>query len=187
MSKKVLVPLAEGFEEMEAIAIVDILRRGNIEVVTASLTDNLEVSSARHVIVKADTILSKVLEENFDGIALAGGMGGMANLKGDNRILDLIRKLYNSEKLVAAMCASPIVLGEAGVLHGKFTCFPSLSGDVNGNGTYQEKDLVCIEKNVITSKGPATAILFALAIVDYLTGSDNKELRNALLTPLVFK
>lgn len=187
MSKRVLVPLAEGFEELEAISIIDILRRANIEVVTASLTDNLEVSSARNVIIKADNTLSNVLEEDFDAISLAGGMGGMNNLKSDNRILNLIKKLYDNKKLVSAMCASPIVLGEAGVINGKFTCYPSLESSVKGNGSYKEKDLVCIDNNVITSKGPATSILFALAIVDYLTNSDNQDLKNALLMPLISK
>lgn len=79
MSKKVLVPLAEGFEEVEAVTIIDILRRANIEVTTASLTDNLEVKGSHSIVLKSDTILDKIINEDFDAIALPGGMGGMNN------------------------------------------------------------------------------------------------------------
>ena len=81
MSKKVLVPLAEGFEELEAVTITDVLRRANIEAITASLTDNLEVKGSHGIVLKADTTLDKVINEDFDAIALAGGMGGMNILK----------------------------------------------------------------------------------------------------------
>ena len=95
MSKRILVPLAEGFEEIEAITIIDILRRANLEVITASLTDNLEVKGGHNITVKADTILDKVINEDFDAISLAGGMGGMNNLKNDKRIIEKIKKMYN--------------------------------------------------------------------------------------------
>ena len=185
MSKKILVPLAEGFEEIEAITIIDILRRANLEVITASLTDNLEVKGGHNIIVKADTILDKVINEDFDAISLAGGMGGMNNLKNDKRIIEKIQKMYKDKKLVSAVCASPIVLGEAKVLNGKYTCFPSCEKLIN-MGEYIEKDLVVAYENVITSKGPATSMIFALEIVKYLTGK-NEELSNALLMPILIK
>ena len=183
MSKKILVPLAEGFEEIEAITIIDLLRRANLEVITASLTDNLEVKGGHNIIVKADAILDKVINEDFDAISLAGGMGGMNNLKSDKRIIEKIQKMYKDKKLVSAVCASPIVLGEAKVLRGKYTCFPSCEKFIN-MGEYIEKDLVVVDENVITSKGPATSMLFVLEIVKYLTGK-NEELSNALLMPLL--
>ena len=183
MSKKILVPLAEGFEEIEAITIIDLLRRANLEVITASLTDNLEVKGGHNIIVKADTILDKVINDDFDAISLAGGMGGMNNLKSDKRIIEKIQKMYKDKKLVSAVCASPIVLGEAKVLIGKYTCFPSCEKSIS-MGEYIEKDLVVVDENVITSKGPATSMLFALEIVKYLTGR-NEELSNALLMPLL--
>ena len=185
MSKKILVPLAEGFEEIEAITIIDLLRRANLEVITASLTDNLEVKGGHNIIVKADTILDKVINDDFDAISLAGGMGGMNNLKNDKRIIEKIQKMYKDKKLVSAVCASPIVLGEAKVLNGKYTCFPSCEKSIN-MGEYIEKDLVVVDENIITSKGPATSMLFALEIVKYLTGR-NEELSNALLMPLLAK
>lgn len=185
MSKKILVPLAEGFEEIEAITIIDLLRRANLEVITASLTDNLEVNGAHNIIVKADAILDKVICENFDAISLAGGMGGMNNLKNDKRIIEKIQKMYNDKKLVSAICASPIVLGEAKVLNGKYTCYPSCEKSIN-MGKYQNNDLVVVDENIITSKGPATSMIFALEIVKYLTGA-NEDLSNALLFPLLNK
>lgn len=183
MSKRILVPLAEGFEEIEAITIIDILRRANLEVITASLTDNLEVKGGHNITVKADTILDKVINEDFDAISLAGGMGGMNNLKNDKRIIEKIKRMYNDKKLVSAVCASPIVLGEAKVLNGKYTCYPSCEKSIN-MGEYQDKDLAVVDKNIITSKGPVTSIIFALEIVKYLTGS-NEELSKVLLMHLL--
>ncbi|MEI0562329.1 DJ-1/PfpI family protein [Brachyspira pilosicoli] len=183
MSKKVLVPLAEGFEEVEAVTIIDILRRANIEVTTASLTDNLEVKGSHGIVLKADTILDKIINEDFDAIALPGGMGGMNNLKNDKRIISKLQKMYEAKKLVSAICASPIVLGEASVIKGKYTCYPSCEIMVKG-GEYVEKDLVVINDNVITSKGPATTVFFALELVKYLLGN-NEEVSKGLLVPLI--
>ena len=132
MSKKVLVPLAEGVEEIEAITIIDVLRRANIEVVTASLTDNLEVKGAHNITIKADATLEKIMSYDFDAIALPGGYGGMNNLKSDIRIIDKIRTMFEDKKLVSAICASPIVLGEAGVITGKYTCYPSCESYFKG-------------------------------------------------------
>ncbi|TVL38179.1 4-methyl-5(B-hydroxyethyl)-thiazole monophosphate biosynthesis protein [Brachyspira hyodysenteriae] len=183
MSKKVLAPLAEGAEEIEAVTIIDVLRRADIEVVTASLTNNLEVKGYHNIFLKADTTLEKIMNYDFDAIALPGGMGGMNNLKADMRVLEILRNMYENKKLVSAICASPIVLGEAGVIKGKYTCYPSCEVHVKG-GEYVEKDLVVCDDNIITSKGPATTVFFALEIVKYLNGS-NEELSNALLIPLI--
>ena len=183
MSKKVLVPLAEGFEEVEAVTIIDVLRRANIEVISASLSSNLEVKGSHNIILKADTTLDKIINDDFDAIALPGGMGGMNNLKNDKRVISKLQKMYENKKLVSAICASPIVLGEASVIKGKYTCYPSCESMVKG-GEYVEKDLVVVNDNVITSKGPATTIFFALEIVKYLLGS-NEEVSNSLLIPLI--
>ncbi|MEI0605133.1 DJ-1/PfpI family protein [Brachyspira alvinipulli] len=183
MSKKILVPLAEGVEEIEVITIVDVLRRADIEVITASLTENLEVKGAHNIVIKADTLLEKTINYDFDGIALAGGYGGMNNLKSDMRIIEKIKTMYEDKKLVAAICASPIVLGEAGVIKGKYTCYPSCESAVKG-GEYIEKDLVVCDGNIITSKGPATTVFFALELVKYLNGSNDK-LSNELLIHLI--
>ena len=98
MSKKVLVPLAEGVEEVEAVTIIDVLRRGGLEVITASLTDNLEVKGAHNIVIKADASLEKIMNYDFDAIALAGGYGGMNNLKADMRVIEKIRTMYEDKK-----------------------------------------------------------------------------------------
>ena len=183
MSKKVLVPLAEGVEEIEVITIIDILRRADIEVIVASLTDHLEVKGGHNIVIKADTTLEKIINYEFDAIALAGGYGGMNNLKSDIRIIDMLKNMYEDKKLVSAICASPIVLGEAEVIKGKYTCYPSCESSIKG-GEYVEKDIVVCDGNVITSKGPATTIFFALEIVKYLNGS-NEKLANEVLVPLI--
>ncbi|WP_295161903.1 DJ-1 family glyoxalase III [uncultured Brachyspira sp.] len=183
MLKKVLVPLAEGVEEIEVITIIDVLRRADIEVVSASLNNDLEVKGSHNIVIKADTSLEKIINYDFDAIALAGGLGGMNNLKADIRVIEKIRSMYKEKKLVSAICASPIVLGEAGVIKGKYTCYPSCETSIK-EGEYSEKDIVVCDDNVITSKGPATAIFFALELVKYLNGS-NEELANALLIPLI--
>ena len=183
MSKKVLVPLAEGVEEIEVITIIDILRRADIEVIVASLTDHLEVKGGHNIVIKADTTLEKIINYEFDAIALAGGYGGMNNLKSDIRIIDMLKNMYEDKKLVSAICASPIVLGEAEVIKGKYTCYPSCESSIKG-GEYIEKDIVVCDGNVITSKGPATTIFFALEIVKYLNGS-NEKLANEVLVPLI--
>lgn len=107
---KILIPLAEGFEEIEAITSIDVLRRAGIEVITSSLTESTEVMGSHDVKVTADTTLDKVSVDNLDGILLPGGMPGSANLKDDIRIIKLIKRLNKKSGLIAAICAAPIVL-----------------------------------------------------------------------------
>lgn len=172
MSKKMLVPLAEGFEEIELINIVDLLRRTGVEVVLASLSADLLVSGAHQIQIKADSSLEAVLGQEFDGIALAGGFNGMQNLKADKRILELCKNFKAKNKLVSAICASPMVLNEAGVLEGEFTCYPSC--EVGLKGDYVKKDFVR-KDNVITGAGVGVASDFALALVEYLCGKEARD------------
>lgn len=183
MAKKILVPLAEGFEETEATTIIDILRRAKIDVVTSSLKGEDLVKGAHNINIKADETLEKSKYDYFDGIVLAGGIVGMKNLKEDKRIISIIQSMYSNDLLVAAICASPVVLGEAGVLKGKFTCYPGLESEVKG-GEYVNEDIVVRNGNVITSRGPATALFFALEIVKYLNG-ENEKLKEELLIPAI--
>ena len=183
--KKVLLPLAEGFEEIEFIANADILRRAGLGVVMASLGENLLVRGAHGVELRADCVLLSVDFTHFDAIALAGGFDGMLNLKGDERILAGIRALHTAGKLVAAICASPIVLDAAGIFDegARFACYPSCEAGLRGQ---RVEKAVFKSGNVITSAGPATAVLFALEIVEYLCGKDSRaKLENELLVPLL--
>ncbi|TQR33012.1 DJ-1 family protein [Campylobacter sp. MIT 99-7217] len=183
MSKKILAPLATGFEEIEFVSIVDILRRAGLEVIIATLNDDFLVKGAHNIIIKAEVKLSSINAQMLDGIALAGGYDGMMNLKKSKEILQLIKDLHADKKLVSALCASPIVLHEAGVLGGNFTCYPGCEQGLKG--TRLEKAVV-INENIITSAGPATASLFALELVRYLCGEDTyNKLHKELLIPLI--
>lgn len=187
MSKKVLVPLAQGFEEAEFIGIADVLRRageinGNLELIIASLDKELLVKGANGINIKADFNLAQVDTENLDAIALPGGFEGMTNLKNSEEILRIIKNLHSKGKIVAAICASPIVLNAAGVLEGEFTCYPSCEAGLKGT---RLNKAVIVNKNVITSAGPATAILFGLELAKILCGDEvYKALYEGMLVPL---
>jgi len=168
--KKIMVPLAYGLEEIEAIAGIDVLRRADIEVITVSLGD-LKVKGAHDIIVLADKSIDEVDVDEFDGILLPGGMPGSTNLRDDKRVINMIKSLNESGKLVSAICAAPIVLERAGVLKGrKATGYPGFDGEMpscNYTG-----DRVVVDNNVITGKGPGAALEFAFEVVNYLVGEE---------------
>jgi len=171
---RVLVPLAEGFEEIEAISVIDILRRAEIEVVTAGLKEGLAEGS-HNVKVLPDTTLEKVDWHDFDGLVLPGGAPGFVNLGNDQRILDLAREMNRAGKCVAAICAAPSVLIKAGVLQGrKATVSPSGKAQVQACADFRE-DRVVVDKNLITSRAPGTALEFALKLVEALAGREKME------------
>ena len=171
---RVLVPLAEGFEEIEAISVIDILRRAEIEVVTAGLKDGLAEGSHK-VKVLPDTTLEKVDWHDFDGLVLPGGAPGFVNLGNDQRIIDMAREMNRAGKCVAAICAAPSVLIKAGVLQGrKATVSPSGKAQVQACADFRE-DRVVVDKNLITSRAPGTALEFALKLVEALAGREMME------------
>ena len=178
MNKKILVPLSEGFEEIEFISIIDTLRRAGLIVVSASITDDEYVKGAHDIIIKADTTFDKVDIDEFDGISIPGGS---IALKDSKSVIDTIKKMYTAKKLVSAVCAAPIMLGEAGILNCKYTCYPSYEKYI-ATGEYTDETDVVVSENIITSRGPATSILFALEIIKYLLG-ENKyiEVKDKLL------
>lgn len=162
--KRVLVPLAEGFEELEAVTIIDILRRAGIEVVVASLAGS-PVTGSHGIRLAADTPLAALVEQDFDMIALPGGMPGAEHLRNDPRIADFVRRLHGLDRPVAAICAAPMVLAAAGVLEGRrATSYPGFLEGSTG-------EAVVVDRNVITSRGPGTALDFALALVGELLGA----------------
>lgn len=168
--KKVLIPMANGNEDIELISIIDILTRvknsgAKLELILASITNDIEITLDSGLKVKANTTLDKVDTSDIDAIVLAGGFDGMNNLKNDDRIKSIIQNLNSKGKLVAAICASPIVLANAGVLNGDFTCYPGCETGINANRL--DKPVV-VNNNVITGAGPITSIYFALAIVKEL-------------------
>ena len=183
MSKKVLVPLARGFEEIEFVSIVDVLRRARLEVITACLDDEPLVRGAHGIEIRADSKLSALKVGEFEAIALAGGYEGMLNLKASKLVLEALRELHSQKKLVAAICASPIVLDAAGVLSGKFSAYPGCEQGLNGS--YVKSAVVC-EGKLITAAGPAVAVLFALELVRALCDDKLYEsLKGELLVDLL--
>lgn len=167
---KALVPLAEGFEEIEAVSIIDVLRRAGIDVITAHVTGN-PVTGSHGIPVTADRRLDGVHAEDFDLIVLPGGMPGSENLRNDERVLALVRQIQSSGGLVAAICAAPTVLAAAGVLAGRqATCFPGCESELAG-AIYNPKPVV-VDGTIVTGRGAGCAIPFALEIVGLLKGKD---------------
>ncbi|OYT72502.1 MAG: DJ-1 family protein [Chloracidobacterium sp. CP2_5A] len=166
---KVLVPLAEGFEEMEAVIVVDVLRRADIAVVTASLTDNRAVTGSHGISVVADTTLDAALEERFDAVALPGGLPGAIHLRDDARVAKLTQDVAEQGGWAAAICAAPMALAAFGLLQGKtFTSHPSVRDRLaEAGGEYVERR-VAADGRLITSRSPGTAFEFALALVAHL-------------------
>lgn len=168
---KVLVPLAEGFEELEAVAIVDLLRRAGIEVHTATL-GRREVTGSHGITVVADTTLAAVKARDYDMIVLPGGMPGTKHLEEDARVIALLRQFAEDGRYTAAICAAPSVLAHAGLLEGrKATSFPGFLQPGSVPGIEIAKDDVVVDGKVVTSRGPGTAIRFALALVELLEGA----------------
>ncbi len=170
---KVLVPLAQGCEEVEAVTIIDLLRRARIEVVSAGLDDQ-PVTASRGVRLIADTTLDEALAQEFDMIALPGGMPGMIHLKNDPRIIALLQKMAREGKYTCAICAAPAVLAEAGLLAGKSaTSYPGFVDNLPSVAC--KNDPVVRDSKVITSRGPGTAMDFALELIEVLVGKARRD------------
>lgn len=170
----VIVPLADGFEEIEAVTVIDVLRRAGIGVTSVFLRKNPVIGS-HAIAVTADKSIDDIQLSEFDCIVLPGGMPGSSNLKEDARVIGIIREFAGSGKITAALCAAPLVLGHAGVLAGKrATCFPGFEDQMTG--AIAVADPVVRDGRVITGKGPGCAIPFALELVAVLAGAG--EARN---------
>lgn len=169
---KVLVPILSGFEEIELISIVDILRRAGISVVLAGRES--AVRGAHNIILQSDCDLDLLNVADFSAIALAGGYEGMQNLCNDDFVIKALQDLNAQGKLVSAICASPIVLGKAGVLKNKFSCYPSCENAIDSSAKYCAERVI-VDENIITANGPASAPIFALTIVEYLIGKEKRD------------
>ena len=167
---KVLILLAEGCEELEAVTLIDVLRRAEISVITASLTDQTNLICSRSVGLIADTTLDKVMHDDFDMLILPGGQPGTNNLNKDPRIHTLIKRQNQNQKTIAAICAAPLILANAGVLNGKVaTCYPGTLTAANWPDITLSNNAIEIDGNIITSQGPGTAMEFALSLIQQLT------------------
>ena len=171
--KKVVLFLANGFEEIEALTVVDVLRRAEIECDMCSLAGE-QVVGAHNIKVVADITIENIKEDEYSALVLPGGMPGSTNLKECDKVISLVKKFNEDSKIVAAICAAPIVLGEAKVIEKrKITSYPGFEEEL-AEGIYCE-DLVVEDDNMVTSRGPATAIYFALKLVEKIAGKDIYE------------
>jgi len=174
MNKKALIILAEGFEEIEAITPIDILRRAGVDITVAGL-GGTSIKSARNVTVNTDVSLDDY-DSTPDAIIFPGGLGGAENLSRSIKVKGLIESMNSKGKLIAAICASPaLVLSPTGVLDGKrATCYPGMEENFPNSVKAVEENVVQ-DGNIITSRGPATALPFALKIVENLLGKETAD------------
>lgn len=170
----VLIPLAQGCEELEAVTLIDLLRRAGIEVVTAGL-DNKPVVCSRGTCLIPDTVIDKVMNTDFDMIVLPGGLPGADNLNKDQRVRELILKMAAEEKYTAAICAAPKVLASTGLLdHKTATSFPGVLDEFEIDGFKYSSNSVVQDGKVITSRGPGTAIDFSLHLIELLSSKKKR-------------
>ncbi len=178
----VLVPLAKGFEEIEAVTIINVLRRAHIDVVVASLDHVALVQGANGIVIEADVSLDNVVTDIFDMMVLPGGWDGTNRLAENKIVQNMLKEMDGLGKYIAAICAAPFALHKAGVLKHNYTCYPSAEEKIRLDGYQGDKSMVVEDGNVMTSRGPATSICFALKIVKKLKGEETyNELKNGLL------
>ncbi len=183
MTKKVAFFVDNGFEELELVAPLDILRRAGLDVDLISANNQDAVTGSHNITLSVDKKINEIKDILvYDAIVVPGGMPGSENLKNNSTVVEFFKAMYNAKKLVAAICAAPIVLNAAGITNDKdITCYPSFEEQI----TYKSysKDLAVIkDSNVITAQGPAVALLFGYEIVEYLLG---KEARNNVANPML--
>lgn len=175
MDKKIAVHMANGFEEIEAISIIDVLRRAGLDVVVVSVTGRLEVNGAHQIKILADKLFEEVNYNEVSMIVLPGGMPGASNLDAHEGLKAQIVKFNNANKPLAAICAAPLVYGNLGILSGKqVVCYPGFEKYLRGAEVVNKP--VAESGNVITGRGPGAAIQFALKLVEKLVSPEKAEI-----------
>ena len=179
--KKILVVIAPGFEEIETITIVDILRRAGGKVTLGATIKGI-LKGSRGIKIEPDELLDNILENDFDLICLPGGQPGTDNLKNDERIEKILKRMQQEDKYIAAICAAPIVLQKAGILKDKtITCHPSIKSKFES----YIQDRVVVDDKIITSQSPGTAMEFSLKLVEILFGSERlKKVNDGVLAKI---
>ena len=178
---KVYVFLAEGFEEIEGLTVVDLLRRAKIETEMVSVMEGKQIKGSHGIKVTADSMFADVDFSDADVLVLPGGMPGTLNLGNHTELCDLLKKHYEAGKTVAAICAAPSVFGELGFLNGRIaTCYPGFESKLEGAIVCSAK--VAVHENVITSRGLGTAIEFALKLIEVLVSLEKAmEIREGII------
>jgi len=167
---QVLVPLADGFEEIEAISIIDICRRGGIHVITAGI-DTTTCIGAHNIPIITDCLIGEIDTDVIDMIVLPGGWQGTQALANNETVISILKQMKHKDKHIGAICAAPYALDKAGILGEKFTCYPSIENKISSTGYVNDQPIVTTHK-VMTSQGVGTAICFALEIVKTLKGDE---------------
>ena len=187
MTKKVALFIENGSEELEFIAPLDIMRRANLEVDLISANNEDFITSSHNVKIIADKKIDEVNNIlDYDAIVIPGGMPGSTLLRDNKKIIEFYQTMYNSGKLVAAICAAPIVLSAAGITDDKeVTSYPGFDKEINCK-SYNSEKAVVVDKNVITAQGPAVAILFGYEIVNYLLQDNTADdIKKTMLVPVL--
>ncbi|NLY20413.1 MAG: DJ-1 family protein [Tissierellia bacterium] len=176
---RIIVFLADGFEEIEALTQVDFLRRvDDIEVDMVTINGDLITTGAHGIKILADKMIDDIDISDYTGLVLPGGWPGADNLRNNKKVVEIVRKFYEEDKLVAAICAAPIVLAKAEIIDGKnITSYPGFEDDLK-SGKYS-MDSVVVDGNIITARGPAMAGLLAYKIVEYLKGKEISDVLKA--------
>lgn len=170
-----LVILADGCEEIEAVTIVDILRRGGVDVTTASLSGEPSVRGTHGIAIGADIPFAPETTADYDAVALPGGMGCMEALRSRAYVLASLRAAAAAGRIVAAVCASPAVLGAAGLLEDRrYCCYPGIEAQIS-DGTYDPSAASIRDGNIVTGAGPGLAAAFALDLLEALAGAETRE------------
>jgi 4-methyl-5(b-hydroxyethyl)-thiazole monophosphate biosynthesis len=169
---KILVPFADGSEEMETVIIVDTLRRATLSVTSVALGNSRTITASRGVVLVADALLGEIRPDTFDAIVLPGGAGGTQAMINCPELLSTLRQFMDAGKLIGAVCAAPLALQAAGILHGrKVTCHPAVADQLTQ--TSRQTERVVQDRNLITSQGPGTTIEFALAVIAELLDAES--------------
>jgi 4-methyl-5(b-hydroxyethyl)-thiazole monophosphate biosynthesis len=182
VEKTVLVPVADGTEELEAVAIIDVLRRAGAKVTVASVTGNPQITASRGVVIVADTLIEACRQSEYDLVVLPGGIPGAQHLHDSAALIEILKRQHDSARWYGAICASPaVVLEPHGLLKGRrATCHPAFADRLTNREGVESR--VVADGNCLTSRGPGTAVEFALALVERLYG---RTRRDAVAEPMV--
>ena len=173
---KILELLADGNETIELLTVVDYLRRADIKIDMVSTTGSKDLVTSHGVRYEADYLLEEINPEDYDGVYIPGGTKGAETLRDDDRVIEIVKKFDGANKLIAAICAGPIVLDKAGVLADKkATSFPTIKQELKNVGEYMDDEIVVTDGNVTTGRGAAVTNYLALRLIELIKGKEAKE------------
>lgn len=173
---KILELLADGNETIELLTVVDYLRRAEIEIDMVSTTGNINLVTSHGVKYQADYLLEDINPDDYDGVYIPGGTKGAESLRDNEKVIEIIKDFNKEEKLIAAICAGPIVLDKAGILHDKkVTSFPTIKDELKNIGEYIDDEIVVTDGNITTSRGAAVTNYLALRLIEIIKGEKAKE------------